>query len=263
MLLLRYLILVIICFNIPQIHASTFYGILVGDTQDSELKKMVRKDLALMSKHLEKISSAISNVEEFKLLTYTRKDLNSTFLKKIEHLEIQPSDIVFFYYSGHGFYMSQQYNEFCASNSLYLYFDKSDVGVPFNEILSIFMMKQPRLTICLIDCCNDPVKKDEIPLKLISRARSSKSSKFRPHPDAIRNLFEKNNGLILGFSAAPGYCAEGTDEEGSDFTRSYVHYFEKIASTPSEVCWENILAKTCSKHFKKQHPYYEILLKSD
>lgn len=263
MFLSRYLILVIICFYVSQLQASTFYAILVGDTQDSELKKMIRKDLSLMSKHLEKISGWIPSVNDFKLLTFTRKDLNSSFLKKLGKLEIQPSDIVFFYYSGHGFFMSHQDNEFSYCNSQYLYFDQSDIGVSFYEVLCTLMIKQPRLTVCLIDCCNDHIKDDEIPLTLHFRARSLKNSRYKPNPEQIRYLFEENNGLILGFSASRGYCAEGSDEEGSDFTRSYIHYFERMTSSDSEVNWSDILAKTCGKHFNKQHSYYEIDLNSD
>jgi hypothetical protein len=232
------------------VEAVTFHAILVGDTRDESLRSVIKKDLKRMEKHVDEIFESL-DVDELEQITYTGSDTNATLLQDLEKLNIQHEDIVFFYFSGHGFYVTHAHH--CWP---FLYLSRDDAGINECYIMDILAKYNPRLLICLADCCNNILEEDEIPQVLIKQKSSKKEKKFASC--VINKLFLENRGVILISSAAPGYYAEGTDEGGSDFTAAYIKMMKKVAHHPENASWDFICSGLQIKLGKQQNPQFQL-----
>lgn len=244
------------CFAISNfsLEASTFHTILIGDTRDKELRKVIQKDLKHMEKHLDEVFECL-DVDWYQQVIYTGHDVNSDILQDLKNLNIQPDDIVFFYFSGHGFYTGNSEAECWPT----LYFSQEDIGIDQSYIMQVILEQQPRLFICLADCCNNILEEeDEIP-EIIATRYKVKSKKLGKSL-SLRKLFLEARGVILISSAAPEYYAEGTNEKGSCFTNHYIKAFNQALQLNSaHISWDCILSKTQQILWKTQRPQYQLM----
>jgi|GEM_PF-6638516 len=234
--------------------AATFHSILIGDTDDHELKKVIKKDLSHMQNHIAEVFQALDAVEHFNQSIYVGKRTNATILDDLKTLNVGMEDIIFLYFSGHGFNTKKSRIE----NWPFLYFNHGDCGINAFDIVEILTQHQPRLIICFVDCCNNILKPKEMPILM---SRGSKIERLPlVNPLNIRRLFQETKGIILISAAAPGYYSEGTDEKGSCFTNSYIKFFKEKMASHEAFNWEDILSETQNKLWKRQRPYYELML---
>lgn len=231
------------------VEAVTFHAILVGDTRDESLRPVIKKDLRRMEKHVDEVFESL-DVDNLEQVTYTGSDTNATLLQDLEKLNIQHDDIVFFYFSGHGFYVTHA-QDHCWP---FLYLSRDDAGISEYHVMNALAKHNPRLLICLVDCCNNVLEDDELPQVLIKQKSSKREKKVASC--VINKLFLENRGVILISSAAPGYYAEGTDEEGSDFTAAYIKMMKKVAHQPENASWDFICSGLQIKLGKQQKPQY-------
>lgn len=240
-------------FKFSTIEAVTFHAILIGDTDDKELKKVVKKDIQHMEKHFDDVFDFL-NVDLLDQTTYTGGHVNTKILSDLENMKIEPEDLIFLYFSGHGFHTTSKE----TPDWPYLYFTKDDSGVNELKILEILVKHNPKLIICMADCCNNIIKNWELP-DLVG-----KREKARGKSDAamknLNRLFLEEKGVIIISSSSPGYYAEGTDEDGSFFTNYYIEAFKKAIHSQEPTSWNDILAQVQSKLCKSQQPQYELIL---
>jgi hypothetical protein len=249
-----------ICMIAPSLEAATLHAILVGDTHDKELREVIKKDLKHMDEHLDTIFEFL-DVDEYEQTTYTGRDTNSELLDDLAEWKVKPDDIIFFYFSGHGFYGENAE----VGNWPTLYLSKEDVGINQWDIMQTLHNHHPRLLICFADCCNNILDEDDkpqiltqsnMPDKKIVRQKGNSNA---AHP--IHKLFLETKGVIMIASASPKYYAEGTDDEGSSFTNCYLKDFKKaIRSNQKETNWEAILSQSQQALWKKQRPQYQLIL---
>ncbi len=238
--------------------AATFHSILIGDTDDKELKKVVRKDLLHMEKHIQEVFSALDAVDHLAQNIYVGKRANASIMDELKNLKVETDDIIFLYFSGHGFNTKKNQIE----NWPFLYFNHGDVGINSYDVVEALIQHQPRLIICFVDCCNNILKPKEFPNFFGSVATQNKVAQ-KMNPLNIRQLFQATTGVILISSASPGYYSEGTDEDGSDFTNAYIKFFKRLMAAPQTSTWEDLLSKTQHKLWKRQRPFYELIIQSD
>jgi len=251
----RLFVLFITLMSCQQAKAATFHSILIGDTDDEILKKVAKKDMLNMSNHMQNICNALDTVEKFQQSTYVGRRVDVTILEDLKNLEIGTDDIVFLYYSGHGFNTKQNQSQIWP----YIYFNHGDIGINSPDIVEILMQHQPRLVICFIDCCNNILKPKDFPNFFEKEANIdgltfAKSNKVKN----LRKLFQETHGLILIAGAAPGYYSEGTDRKGSCFTNVYLRIFNDLVKSSENASWEEILSQAQQHLWKRQHPYYEL-----
>lgn len=243
-------LLVFIFLLIFKIEASTFHAILIGDTNDHELKKVVAKDILHMETHINRVFDRL-DVDYLEQTIYTGNHVNKNILVDLKNLNVEPDDIIFLYYTGHGFYSDKQN----AGTWPYLYLSNDRVGINEYKILEILMEHHPRLIICFADCCNNILNKKRMPEILAHTGIDLKKVQTNIH-----KLFLEDRGVIMISSAAPGFYAEGTDEKGSFFTNCYLHVFEKAVVSQENINWNEILSEVQKTLWKRQHPQYELLL---
>ncbi len=236
------------------LEAVTFHTILIGDTRDKELRKVIQKDLKHMEKHLDEVFEYL-DVDWHQQLVYTGRDTNSTILQDLKNLHIQPDDIVFFYFSGHGFYTGKSKTECWPT----LYFSQEDVGIDQSYIIQLILEQQPRLFICLADCCNNILEEDDDVPEIIAK-RFKIEPKREKKSSGLQKLFLEAKGVVLIASAGPEYYAEGTNEKGSCFTNCYIKTFNQaLQSHPEKVSWDSILSKTQHMLWEAQKPQYQLM----
>lgn len=235
------------------LEAVTFHTILIGDTRDKELRKVIQKDLKHMEKHLDEVFEYL-DVDWHQQVIYTGRDTNSTILQDLKNLNIQSDDIVFFYFSGHGFYTGNSKKECWPT----LYFSQEDIGIDQSYIMQLILARQPRLFICLADCCNNILEEDDIPEIIAKRFKIEPKREGKSL--SLQKLFLDARGVILISSAAPEYYAEGTNERGSCFTNCYIKTFNQaLQINPEKVSWDSILFKTQQMLWETQKPQYQLI----
>lgn len=240
--------------NPIELESATFHAILIGDSDDQELKKVVVRDLTHMKEHLKEVYLSLDEVNSYSQNIYLGKQVNSTVLDQLASLKIKEEDIVFFYYSGHGF--NTKRNK--AEKWPYLYFNHGDIGINSRSIVEILLNYQPRLIICFFDCCNNVLKHKDIPM--LFQLGHAQQKKLRIKPANVRKLFQETKGLVLISSASPDFYSEGTDQNGSFFTNQYIEIFKKNMSSENPSSWDDLLSKTCTILWKRQRPFYELML---
>jgi hypothetical protein len=193
--------------------------------------------------------------------SYSGRDVNRHLMDDLAAWNIQPDDIVFFYFSGHGFYGENP----AIGNWPTLYLSKGDVGINQVDIMQVLSAHNPRLLICFADCCNNILDEDdETEILTFPKVSIQKMVRQKKASAALntQQLLEKTRGVIMISSASPTYYAEGTDKKGSFFTNRFIKTFQKtVRSTQdSNMNWESILSSTQQALWERQKPQYQLIL---
>lgn len=247
-----------ICFWVVScLQATTFHSILVGDSDDQELKKVVRKDLLHMQTHTQEIFHALQGVERLEQRVYRGEQVNPLLMQELAQLPIEPNDIVFFYFSGHGF-NTKSHRQILWP---FLYFNHGDIGIDTRQIVEQLLFYQPRLLVFFVDCCNNILKPRDFPNFLQREAQVAEQVELDMNAFFnIRHLFQNFEGVIIISSASPGFYSEGTDEKGSCFTNCYLRFFKSFTNSSALTSWQQILGQVQKKLWKRQRPYYDLLI---
>lgn len=186
-------------------------------------------------------------------IDYTKEGIREA----IAGLKIAENDVIFFYFTGHGYRYEAQ--EHCGKYP-YLYLTKTeeqlyDAGICLDEINEQLKAKKPRLLISLADCCNNILPYEE-PIAMNPTLIGQ----------AYKKLFLNSEGYIIGTSSLPGQFSYATNN-GGYFTNGFLESMREIASRSTdhrEVSWENVLNRTRTKTIlyssSKQNPQYDIVV---
>lgn len=245
-------------FTTSSLEAATLHAILVGDTHDDELREVIKKDMKHMEDYLNAVFDSL-NVDDYEQTSYTGRHVNTTFMNDLATWDIQPDDIVFFYFSGHGFYGENSE----IGNWPTLYLSKQDIGINQFDIMQALRKHNPRLLICFADCCNNILDEDD-ETEILHPAIIQKVARQKEFSNAlnIQKLFWETKGVIMISSASPSYYAEGTDKKGSCFTNFYIKTFQKATQSNHHpnIDWDFILSKSQRALWKRQRPQYQLFL---
>jgi hypothetical protein len=235
------------------LQSATLHIILVGDTKDEVLNQVIKKDLKHMDNFIEELFDEM-DLDELDQITYTGKDTNSSFLYDLAQLKVAPDDVIFFYFSGHGFYAPKE-NE---NQWPFLYLSREDSGVSQLHVTQLLLNLNARLTICFADCCNNILSDEEVPDLLIKNMPFQTDGSHRQ--THLTDLFCKARGCILISSASPGFYAEGTDEKGSCFTNRFIKIFNRSLEKEEGISWEFICLKAQQSLWNEQQPQFQIMV---
>jgi len=177
--------------------------------------------------------------------------------KFITAFKCSPNDIVFYYYSGHGFRYDDQdvvwpYLHACKKDTDPI--DKCSLSL--NWVYQEIKKKNPRLTIAIGDCCNSLIGLNEPKMSL------SRSLTYRNvhQPNGYKKLFLETKGSIVASGSIPKQYSYGT-EEGGMFSNSLIEVLKNSRENPS-VTWKAALTKatsiTLTNSEKKQKPHFMV-----
>ncbi len=222
--------------------------------------------LFLIDEHSDIASACIADKfkmeEEVQIISQkTRLDLNLVpldyskegVLAKIDQLTVGENDVIFFYFTGHGYrYENQQ----SCGNYPFLYLTKTkehlyDAGLCLEQITSKLKAKGARLTIALADCCNNVLPYEE-PVAMNTAIMG----------EVYKQLFLLSGGFLVATSSLPGQYSFATNN-GGYFTNSFLETVRSIATKDNALelaTWDNVMkstrVKTILSSDSKQKPQY-------
>lgn len=221
--------------------AQTVHAIVVADTTDPILYTACKRDMETMHRQFFQLASAIKYQLSEQVIAgkeFTHKRLNDV----IRTLSPGPDDIIFLYYTGHGYNASPRAGRFPV-----LYLEKNEKNSQQNpgllDIHEMLKAKKARLCITMGDCCN----------QLIPNMRGRTKKAVKPKPlvltdDSLnavyRTLFLNVKGDALIASSRPPEQAYAHPDSGSFYTRSFDEALELASRHNKTVSWEALLRDT-------------------
>lgn len=227
--------------------ASTIHVLLTADTV-SNLKKASKWDLDRMRRILLKISCATGLVLDQQEL-YDERLSKKSIANWIERVRIFPDDVLFFYYTGHGFRTTKT-----KSNWPLLYFASSGENVDMDHLARKLKGKGARLLIIFSDCCNN-VRRHKSP----SAPAWLPKNIFDTSIDGYKRLFLETEGTIMTSASLPGEVSWATDR-GGVFTISFLESLEQEVTQESPE-WGHLLDYTKMLCKSVQEPQFDAALR--
>lgn len=219
-------------------------AIMLCDIRAKHIEKSVASDLKNVEAALKKISSK-SGIS-LSVKTFSNEYLKEPFLSHIASLNIEKDDIIFFYFSGHGF-RTESKKDNPWSN---LYLSRDQEAIDFKEIVHTLQEKKPKLLIAFSDCCNNVLPEDNAPP--LYKIHAHKGQIFiSAEASNYKRLFHKTKGSILISGAAPGEFSWCT-KNGGLFTLAFFQSLEDEAKFPRPAEWQYILDRAALKIVKKE-----------
>jgi hypothetical protein len=221
--------------------AKTFYALVVADTKDPVLADACKRDMDVMHRQFVQMAAAIQYQLDEQIVAqdnFGQKRLHEV----IQAIKPQPNDIIFLYYTGHGYNLKNRPDRFPI-----LMLEKEDALAGQNpSLLSIHKQlksKGVRLCITLGDCCNEVVNatraavRKRIPLKTVVFTNDSLNQ-------AYRKLLLDVTGDVLIASSRPPQEACAHPDSGSFYTRAFDEMLEVAARSGADLSWETVLKNT-------------------
>lgn len=234
-----------------------FHVILATDLEADDIEDGVERDLERIQKEIG-IIAKYTHMEVSEKLFLGKKSDPQKLLTHLHGLNVESDDVIFFYFSGHGYRTKlEQENDWPS-----LAFEKADVGIRFTEISEVLQTKPARLTLLFADCCNNKMSLSSAPKILKPKAKLQRKEINSLMKAGYQKLFLEAHGLLMVASAQAGEYSYTDDDDGSMYTIALTKGFKEISQLPVEnVTWEALidvsqsrLLKMTKKNKVKQHP---------
>ncbi len=233
--------------------SATFHAIIVADTAEQKIQHSSRIDIQRMEKAIRKMARLSGTKLSLTILrgnNVTLPKLKSWYETKI----INSHDILFFYFTGHGFALPSQHTIWPN-----LFFKPKKEAISMENIHQALEKKRARLTLVFSDSCNrfGPV----LPNFAYNAVKKQKKIpiSFKAKKKGIRKLFRHKRGKILASGAIRGTPSFGSDH-GGFFTQAFLLALQD-ESRRRKPSWNRVFQK--AKHLLKysQKPQYKLYLK--
>ncbi|GAA4450180.1 hypothetical protein GCM10023189_10490 [Nibrella saemangeumensis] len=149
----------------------------------------------------------------------------------VNTVNCQPDDVLFFYFTGHGFSTPKRNNDFPL---LYLRTDTTDLAGLHQRLVA----KKPRLCISLGDCCNNVLSDLR---KILPNPLQIRGLNTQKDTDILRKLFVETKGDVLIATAKRGERAASTPSIGSFYTYSWLNALKHAIVNNNDVTWATLL----------------------
>ena len=227
--------------------AANLHAILVIDSGDKSIGRMVDLDRKLMDKELNQIA-AMTGLNVRKTVLHGNNFKLDKVGAAVNGLKVGSDDVILFYYSGHGFRTKQKTYKWP------FFFFHSNEPLDYAWVIQTLKAKGARLTITLTDACNNVVNAS-------IREPAQYRAKAMVNPDAYKTLFLKSKGYVAATSSIPGETSTATSD-GSLFTLSFLKalHEEGAKSNPK---WQTVMKNGAGQKLylngKYKHtPFYEM-----
>ena len=199
-----YLLCAFLLMSFMQTQAQTFHAFIV--TEDGAPGS--NKDKVLMQREV----ANIARLTGMTARTYVFGRHQRGLASQIRALRASSSDVILFYYSGHGAN---------SGNGWPIYENNGDgYRVRQTKIRELLKAKSARLKITLFDCCNGG--RTRVPYRPVAKAKP-------PLAHVYNLLFKKFSGEVMACASASNKLAYGDNDSGSYFTLGVMDAFTKIS----------------------------------
>ncbi|CDR32859.1 caspase family protein [Criblamydia sequanensis] len=231
------------------LQSQEFIAVLIGDTLDDSIGNSVQLDL----KRMEKKVDALAKKLEITLKKTIIKDdafQSDTLIEILSKVEVNEDDLVFIYYSGHG-YRSDSTETPWPNIAL-----KNEWrGISHHALTEVFLNKKPFFLLSIADACNNVIPDEWAPILLKTKALSS----TKHEKENLKKLFLNQSLFIMASGSSPTYFSYCNDYVGGFFSSTLLKNIDLALSSNQEPDWYLILAKTKAELEDMQKPQYEII----
>jgi len=219
------------------LHAQTLYGIIMADTDDEYIGAGCTTDIRLMNNQFEKIAEGIGYKAKITVLTKETFTMEALY-ETIRNVDCKPDDIIFFYYTGHGYNLSDRTSSYPLIQ-IKKQKDQLRSNPALDDIHAEICKKGGKFGITIGDCCNNVIT---VP---VPNSRDVVAKVPRLTNDFYRKLFLENKGNVLITSARPPQFSPTHPQIGSLYTVAFTQamtYGE--AYNTKGVTWQQLLNDT-------------------
>jgi hypothetical protein len=239
------LVLLVLGLLYGTVEAKTIHWLTFIDTTDPDVGKIDGNTRNLLySKWIEVVNSVLKE-DGYSINTVDiyGKELSPDTCKTIvESIQIEPSDIIVFYYVGHGIQNVgvSEYPRLCLGQRL------ENKLLALSWIHDKLKFKKPRLAITIGMCCNSK----QLNIQGAYEPRfgisfDSRSIITRDKEAAIRKMFLNYKGDLIVTSASPNessYATMSSNMGASDyFSLNLIEAFENINVSNKKLSWNSVL----------------------
>jgi len=224
---------------------QTVHAIIVGANSDND--RILSEGLTV---DLEGINEELALIEQNTKLEIRTYDFtghnfeNENLRNTIKNINCNNDDVIFFYYTGHGFRYSNQRDQWptlAVGYHIHSMMEAYQQSISLNDIITTLKNKNARLIICLVDCCNSDVA-FEAPIIEEFKGQVNLSFSIR-NPERFKELYENSTGIIIASSSIPGQVSKCNPKLGSYFTSSFVEVHKELTSISNNSNWEDMIRK--------------------
>ncbi len=223
---------------------------MICDIKAYDIRTSVISDIDFIKSEVGYIASVLEL--PLKIDLFTEDTLDETFPEKINEIKIEEDDIVFFFFSGHG-YRTENKEDFFP----YLYITDLKKGADFSHIITTLQNKNPRFLLALADCCNNIIPEKFAP-PLMDRYKCFMSVQNSDIAEYYNTLFLQTKGSILLISASPGELSWAS-KTGGLFTKALFYSLHQESAYSEVPDWNIILDQACLRIVDRnigQNPFY-------
>lgn len=241
----RYLVFFLIIFySYTVLDAATFHAIIMADTE-SNLNKEINQDLRLMDHEMNKLSRHLNLPLNKKVLT--GKTLSSrSFFQILDQMPIQKDDILFLFYSGHGFRERNKESPFP-----YLHLLATREALDMDLVIDKIRKKRFHFALIVADTCNNIVNEHD------SDEKAHLHIPFRGNGDIqcqLKPLFMGMRGIMAIASSSPGQVSWASPKGGY-----FILAFLDALHHSKASSWQMILNNVTRKIGSIQTPIYQYI----
>lgn len=228
-------------------------SVIVADTLDPSIGDSTLQDFNKMRRQMHRIA-AYTNLTFKEVVLQGKKTLPTKLLKSLDSLKVGEEDVVFFFFSGHGFRTSEKEGDLWPN----LYFSQVGQGVDFNVIAKKLERKGPRFLIVMTDVCNSWIPDEEAPPLVRQGMQSLVQDEWIQAN--YRRLFLDTRGTIWVTSSWAGEPSWGT-RLGGIFTSAFLRHLTRVIRECELPTWEMVLTRVSLEVSEMQHPCWMIIPK--
>jgi Aspartate/tyrosine/aromatic aminotransferase len=225
------------------------YVFIVGDIrQASGIGGGVQQDINNVYNEFRYFANLIGYKFKHELITEQNRLNRDTILQSIRKIP-NSTDVVVFYYSGHGD---------CRSEGEMPYL-QVEGGLIFQDLLNEIRQKQPRFLLMLTDCCNNPPTTD------YQDQITHRSDADELLLKNLNYLFDSYQGEVIATASRYGQKAY-MGEKGSYFTNTFFDTFTQLGPFVYPLQWDSWLKRVQERtveiveeeKFDLQKPYFIV-----
>jgi hypothetical protein len=222
----------------------TLHAIYIGDSDAADIGSAVQYDLSNVDDEIERIVR-YTGVKVKKTLFAGSNARIGLVIDRLEDMKVANHDLIILYFSGHGYRVRANGDSPWPN----LYFHHEASGVQLELILELLRGKMARLTVVLVDCCNNLLSDYSAPP--VRKALYTVGSLERGY----RKLFLEAAGFITIASCDVGQTSLAL-ANGSLYTLTFIDVLHEMLRLPaSQANWQVIL-ETAGRQTSKSATFY-------
>lgn len=225
--------------------------IIVANTTDRRIGRGCTIDKDKLSHEFENIARVL-NIPINKQIIYDNNFNKSNVINAINDLQVNPNDIVVFFYRGHGFRWKDQKSDWpqmdMRTSSLENIDTNSSISIAY--VYNKIVEKGARLNLVFGDLCNTDIG---ISASIDQPVGYFQSNTY-PSLKNLNRLFLEAKGNIISASAKPGQVSWVNSNEGGFYTSSFFEAFDKeVSIQDGNGDWNSLLTTTFTNALKKTY----------